>query len=131
MSAIDLVRALMSEGVEFATDGERIRWRNSEGRMTPETVAQIAAAKPEVIDFLTRKPRPAPAPAAYEPDPETYHAFLRSNGLTTYGAVAAALQWGATRAWQAEARLRAMGRARCGENGKTYVVETDNDPRKE
>jgi hypothetical protein len=48
MGAVDLVQALIAEGVEFATDGQRIRWRNSEGRMTPEAVAQIAAEKPEV-----------------------------------------------------------------------------------
>jgi hypothetical protein len=42
-------------------------------------------------------------------DPETYLAFLGDNGPASYGAVAVALGWGATRAWQAEARLRAKG----------------------
>jgi hypothetical protein len=123
MGAIDLVQTLISEGVEFATDGERIRWRNSGGRMTPETVAQIAAAKPEVIDFLTRKPRPAPAPIAAQSDPEIYLAMLRSNGPTTYGAAAVALGWAATRAWQAEARLRASGAVYYASNGKTYPTD--------
>jgi hypothetical protein len=122
MGAIDLVQTLIAEGVEFATDGERIRWRNSEGRMTPEAVAEIAAAKPEVIDFLTRKPRPAPPAAIEMPDPETYLAFLRSNGPATYGAMATSLGWGATRAWQAEARLRAMGCAVIDKSGKAVAV---------
>jgi len=122
MGAIDLVRALIAEGVEFATDGERIRWRNSEGRMTPETVAKIAAAKPEVIDFLTRKPRPTPPLAGGQPDPETYLSFLRSNGPATYGAAATSLGRGATRAWQAEARLRATGRAAIDKSGKASAL---------
>ncbi|WP_050522944.1 TubC N-terminal docking domain-related protein [Pseudorhodobacter wandonensis] len=122
MGAVDLVQALIAEGVEFATDGERIRWRNSEGRMTPETVAQIAAAKPEVIDFLTRKPRPAPPLTGEQPDSETYLAFLRSNGPATYGAAAASLGWGATRAWQAEARLRATGQAAIDKSGKAVAL---------
>lgn len=125
MGAVDLVQALIAEGVEFATDGQRIRWRNSEGRMTPETVAQIAAAKPEVIDFLSRKPCPAPPLADEQPDPETYLAFLRSNGPATYGAAATSLEWGATRAWQAEAQLRATGRAAIDKSGKAVAIAAD------
>jgi hypothetical protein len=123
MGAIDLVRALIAEGVEFATDGERIRWRNSEGRMTPKTIAQIASAKPEAIDFLTRKPRPAPPVAGEQPDPDTYLAFLRSNGPATYGAMATSLGWGATRAWQAEARLGEAGRVTIDKRGKATALD--------
>ena len=121
MGAIDLVQALIADGVEFATDGERIRWRNSEGRMTPETVAEIAAAKPEVIDFLTRKPHPTPPISGPQSDPDIYLAFLRSNGNATYGAAATSLGWGATRAWQAEARLSAAGRVAIDKSGKAHT----------
>ena len=34
---------------------------------------------------------------------------LRLHGPQTYGAIGAALGWGATRAWRAEAKLRAAG----------------------
>ena len=128
MGAIDLMQALMSEGVEFATDGERIRWRNSEGRMPPEIVVQIAAAKPVVINFLTRKPHPSRAPIANKPDPETYLAFLRANGLTNHGAAAVALQWGAAQAWQAEERLRAKGLMRNVTYGTTDLVKMEIAP---
>lgn len=128
MGAIDLVQALIAEGVEFATDGQRIRWRNSEGRMTPETVAEIAAAKPEVIDFLTRKPR-FPTPVTGEAaDSETYLAFFRRNGPATYGAVATSLGWGATRAWQADARLRASGLLPLDSQGRAEV-RNGKDPK--
>jgi hypothetical protein len=122
MGAVDLVQALIAEGMEFSTDGQRIRWRNSEGRMTPETMAQIAAAKREVIDFLTRNPRPAPPLAGEQPDPETYLAFLRRNGPATYGGLATSLGWGATRAWQAEARLRAAGLVAIDKSGKAVAL---------
>ncbi|NKW79441.1 hypothetical protein HGG72_02440 [Ochrobactrum pecoris] len=52
MSAIDLIKALTSEGVEFSTDGERIRWRNSNGKITDDVKAQIASDKAAVIAHL-------------------------------------------------------------------------------
>jgi hypothetical protein len=52
------------------------------------------------------------------PDLAAYLAFLRSNGPCNYGAAAVALGWGATRAWQAEARLRATGRIAINDCGK-------------
>ncbi|PJN93657.1 hypothetical protein CNY89_19275 [Amaricoccus sp. HAR-UPW-R2A-40] len=48
-----------------------------------------------------------PAPIA---DPDALLTLLRERGPMTYGAAATALGWGATRAWQAEAALRAAGR---------------------
>jgi len=125
MGAIDLVRSLMAEGVEFATDGDRIRWRNSGGRMTPETVAELAAAKPTVIKFLTggRCPRPAAHRADGLPDAaRAYLDFLHRHGPATYGAAASDLGWPATRAWQAEARLRAAGLVRHDDLGKAHPV---------
>jgi hypothetical protein len=56
-------------------------------------------------------PTPAAAPRAdgLDADAGAYLDFLRLHGPATYGAAAAALGWGATRTWQAEARLRAAG----------------------
>lgn len=57
---------------------------------------------------------PAPgAPAdALHPDAGALAVLLRLRGPMTYGAAASALGWGVTRAWQAEARLRAAGMVR-------------------
>jgi hypothetical protein len=56
-------------------------------------------------------PAPASAPRAdgLDADAGAYLDFLRLHGPATYGAAASALGWGATRAWQAEAALRAAG----------------------
>ena len=57
--------------------------------------------------------------APSEGDPETLLAWLRLHGPSTYGAGAVALGCGATRAWQAEARLRASGRVQIDDMGRT------------
>lgn len=54
MGAVDLVKNLMAEGVEFTTDGERIRWRNARGRITPQVIAELKAGKSQVLGFLSR-----------------------------------------------------------------------------
>lgn len=71
-------------------------------------VAVVAAPRPQKMETT---------PSAS--DPETYLAFLRSNGPCSYGAAAVALGWGATRAWQADARVRADGRDAIDKSGKT------------
>ena len=61
MGASETVQSLMRAGVEFAVEGDRILWRNSEGRVTPEVVESIRAEKPRVRDFLARgKAGPVP-----------------------------------------------------------------------
>ena len=54
-----------------------------------------------------------PAPPArsdgLDPDAGAYLDRLHLHGPATYGAVASAMGWGATRAWRAEAKLRAAG----------------------
>ena len=55
-------------------------------------------------------------------DPETYLAHLHASGPTTYGAAASSLGWGATRAWQAEAKLRAAGLVRHGAYGLAFPL---------
>ena len=69
------------------------------------------------------------AKAAIPLDPETpdgdaraYLRHLLDNGPATVGAAGSALGWGATRAWQAEARLRAAGMATMGPLGRAVPV---------
>ena len=44
-----------------------------------------------------------------DPDAGAYLDRLHLHGPATYGAMASAMGWGATRAWRAEAKLRAAG----------------------
>ena len=55
-------------------------------------------------------------------DPETLLEFLHREGPHAYGAAATALGWGATRAWQAEARLREGGLVRLRTLGEAHPV---------
>lgn len=57
----------------------------------------------------------------FHPDLAAYFAFLGSNGPATYGAAAVALGWGATRAWQAEARLRGCGLVVIDKSGRAVI----------
>lgn len=68
MGAVDTVKSLMRAGVEFALDGERIVWRNSDGRMTPEIVALLRDERADVLGFLMRAAVPVAAP---DPEPST------------------------------------------------------------
>ena len=71
---------------------------------TPRHVAELASvAAPQ-----RQKPQTARADGL-DADAGAYLDRLRLNGPATYGAMASAMGWGATRAWQAEARLRAAG----------------------
>lgn len=71
------------------------------------------------------KSQPAPPTRAdgLDPDAGAYLDRLRLHGPQTYGAMAAALGWGATRAWRAEAKLRAAGLVRMGKHGRAVPVE--------
>ncbi len=73
MIALDLVKSLSAEGVEFSTDGVRIRWRNGDGLVTADVIAALAAEKAVIIGFLSGENSQAEAaPAA--PGPEDVHA---------------------------------------------------------
>ena len=82
--------------------------------------------KPRVADVASvatpprSKPQSAPAARAdgLDPDAAAYLDFLRLHGPATYGAMARELGWGATRTWQAEAKLRAAGLVTMGPLGK-------------
>lgn len=58
-----------------------------------------------------------------DPDAGAYLDFLRLHGPHTYGAAMSELKWGATRAWLAEAKLRALGLVRYGDDGKAHPME--------
>ena len=66
-----------------------------------------------VSSVLSEGGRADPAPPAraddLDPDAGAYLDRLRLHGPATYGTMATALGWGATRAWRAEAKLRAAG----------------------
>lgn len=53
MAAPAILHDLIGAGVEFETDGERIRWRNAGGRVTPDVVEVLRENKAEVVAFLT------------------------------------------------------------------------------
>lgn len=59
MSPVVVVEALIAEGVEFSTDGQRITWRNDDGWMKPEVIAIIKAGKADVIRYLVNRSREA------------------------------------------------------------------------
>lgn len=69
---------------------------------------QAPAHRPHVAQ-VARPPTQTPQLSPCASDAETYLSNLRASGPQSYGAAAAMLGWGATRAWQAEARLRAAG----------------------
>ena len=83
-----------------------------------------------VSSVLSEGGRADPAPPAradgLEPDAGAYLDRLRLHGPQTYGAMASTLGWGATRAWRAEAKLRAAGLVRMGELGR--AVPTKRGP---
>lgn len=65
----------------------------------------------------------APTSAIQASDPDTLLALLYRDGPSTYGAAATVLGWGATRAWQAEARLRAHGRVCHDARGRAHPTD--------
>lgn len=56
MGAPAILHDLIRAGVEFETDGERIRWRNAGGRVTSEVIDTLRAHKVEVIAYLVGIP---------------------------------------------------------------------------
>ena len=92
--------------------------RQAETRLRVAEVASVARPP-------RQKPQFAPAARADElcPDASAYLDFLRLHGPCTYGVAATALGWGATRAWHAEAKLRAAGIVRMGDLGRAVPIE--------
>ena len=102
----------------------------------PTEPSGLAVLSVESVLSLATKPRPAPALRLIRSaetalsavsagdqsdtcaDPDILLALVNCNGPSTYGAAATTLGWPATRAWQAEARLRAAGLVRHDELGR-------------
>ena len=85
---------------------------------TPRRVADVASvAAPQ-----RQKPQTARADGL-DPDAGAYLDRLRLDGPATYGAMASAMGWGATRAWRAEAKLRALGLVQMGPLGAAQAKE--------
>lgn len=113
MSATALIQRCRSEGVRLWLAGDKLE---VEGEFDDSLVDELRAAKPAIVAALR-----CDAEKIRLDDREQYLAHLREIGPTTYGAAATALGWGATRAWQAEARLRADGHVRIGKDGRAHL----------
>lgn len=90
----------------------------------PIKPAPHVAVVASVATPLRSKPETLPPARAdgLDPDAVAYLDRLRLNGPATYGAMATATGWGASRAWQAEAKLRALGLVVYSE-GKAELTE--------
>jgi hypothetical protein len=69
-------------------------------------------------------PAPPARDDALDPDAGAYLDRLHLYGPATYGAMASAMGWGATRAWRAEATLRALGLVLMSDFGRAVATET-------
>ena len=85
---------------------------------TPRRVAEVASvAAPQ-----RQKPQTARADGL-DPDAGALLDFLHIHGPSSYGAAATVLDWGVTRAWRAEAKLRAGGFVRLDSLGRAYPAD--------
>ncbi len=79
-------------------------------------------------DVSSQAPCQAPEPATPENDGKAMLALLAREGPMSYGVAARALGWGATRAWQAGARLKAVGRIRHDYLGRMVPFPAEGSP---
>jgi hypothetical protein len=79
------------------------------------------------LDAPSRTPCPPARADGLDPDAGAYLDWLRLHGSATYGAMTFTLGWGATRAWRAEAMLRASGTVRLDHWGRA-VIEGPHGP---
>ena len=105
------------------------KWLEAAKREKGPEVMQPQRPEPQpvlsVTSVLSEGGRDGPPPSradGLEPDAGAYLDRLRLHGPATYGAMAHALGWGATRAWRAEARLRAAGQAAINKSGKAVAI---------
>ena len=96
----------VSTAMARLTEGDSLAFSGMTDSNTSKVaeIAEIASALP--LKFNTVLEVRA---NGLDPDAGAYHDFVRIHGPSTYGAIAVALGWGATRAWLAEARLTAAG----------------------
>ena len=91
-------------------------------RQTPAPrVASVASvATPQRPKLETACPAHADG---LDPDAAALLEHIHTHGPTTYGAASLALRWGASRAWRAEAVLRARGLVRLVAQGRAELVD--------
>ena len=87
--------------------------------------AAKAAALAEVANAAGIAPEALQRLWCAHPDTRAYIDHLMQHGPATVGAAGSALGWGATRAWQAEARLRAAGLVVLGPLGRAQPIIAD------
>ena len=92
------------------------------GIVMPLKVAEIAKVAGPTLQ--TKKSKPAPRSDGLNSDAGAYLDFLQLHGTCTYGAFAKTRGWAATRAWQAEAQLRAAGLIAYDGFGRTVLKES-------
>lgn len=90
------------------------------------TASGVLSVSSVLSEGGTQTPQSTIRADGLEPDAGAYLDRLRSQGPATYGAMATALGWGATRAWRAEAKLRALGLLRLGEFGRGHPKTNPN-----
>ena len=87
--------------------------REDESPPAPVTPCRHVARRPPLAREIT----------SCASDPDCLLALLQTAGPMPYGAAASSLGWGATRAWQAETKLRAAELVRIGEFGRMVLAE--------
>lgn len=112
-----------------ATSATRTPMRRAVSQLSQLSQAPTAenpAPRVAIVAIVATPPKPKSEPApvradGLEADAGAFLDFLRLHGPQSYGAVARALGWGATRAWRAEAELRAAGRILYRCDGKSEM----------
>jgi hypothetical protein len=92
--------------------------------------AQAVSQKSQVSqrsDAPARNPRPPARADVLNPDAGAYLDRLRLHGPMTQGVAARAFCWGATRAWRAEATLRAAGAVTFDGCGRAVAAKQARD----
>ena len=113
-SALAEIQAGGKPGFDRAPRATRATCATRTPEMQPGVARVARVARP-------RGSNPEITPCAS--DAETYLAMLHRSGPQTCGAAGSILGWGATRAWQAEARLRAAGLVRFDEPGRAVPCQ--------
>ena len=98
---------------------------------TPATRGAETLPRVAIVADVATPPRPKQQPAAparaheLDPDAAALLEHIKAHGPTTYGAAALRLRWGVTRAWRAQAELRARGLVRYLESTGAMALEGD------
>lgn len=85
-----------------------------------------SAASDGAVSKVSRAPPLAQGETSIS-DPDVLLDLLREHGPMTYGGAALTLAWGASRAWRAEAELRARGAVRLDQLGRMTTAKGEDD----